>query len=783
MTGVRARSGSLPPPRALPSSAGPPAPAPLPRPAQVARVERVERMTRVTRATRVTRVTRVTQISAALLLAASLIPPASLDAAQLPASSAAGADAYRLEINGGRTLFSQTPEVTIAGSTNAPAGSTVVVSIVATPPVAAGTGVPSGAPASRTGAASAPPSAPPSASASAPAPPAAPAPGGSASAPATATCAVGPDGRWSLIWPAPLAAGGYFVSAGVQTPGGGSAGATADLLVQLPGRFPRRPLLSVPESYAPPIESAEADFQEFTDRWRVVLPPYELTVPGSRWDPYNQNRWKGDLPIHGQDLFLNLSAVADTLAEPRQLPTPSGASANRPGSLQFFGRNGQLLLTETVGFSADLFKGETAFRPVDWRIKASVVADVNYLRVAENGVVNPDVRQGTSRTDGFVALQELFGEVKLADLSPSFDFVSVRAGIQPFNSDFRGFIFTDTNLGVRLFGSYESNRDQFNLAGFDQLEKDTNSGLNTLDARHQQVAVASVYRQDFLVPGYTAQASVHYLHDEATLHYDTNGFLVRPDPVGSFTPHTVQAVYLGWTGLGHFGRVNVDHAFYYVTGTDSLNPIAGPDPSGGNHDQVDIRAGMAALELSVDRDWWRPRLAYLYASGDGNPTGRTAHGFDSILDNPAFAGGGFSFWNRFGIRLPDTGVALVNRGSLLPDLRSSKDEGQPNFVNPGLHLLSAGVDLDLTPRLRVEVNGNYLRFDQTEVLELLLFQAPIRREIGWDLSLGARFRPFLNNNVVLLAGVATLLPGAGFKDIYGDRGPLYAAFANVVLSF
>ncbi|HEY6322902.1 MAG TPA: hypothetical protein VJA16_15230 [Thermoanaerobaculia bacterium] len=679
-----------------------------------------------------------------------------------PGVAAVARGVSRIEINGGMPLFSEAPEVTVAGSTDAPAGSTVEVSIEAP----------------------APPAAPPPAPAL---PPAATVPPGAATSSGAAVAAaaeVTADGRWSLRWPVPLAAGTYAVRATVRAPGGASASTLADLVVQLPGRFPRRPLLSVPESYASPVQSAAGDFQEFTDRWRVVLPPYELTVPGSRFDPYDQNRWKGDLPIRGQDLFLNLSAVADTLVEPRQLPTPSGVGSARPGSLQFFGRDGQLLATETIALSADLFKGDTAFRPIDWRIKASIVADVNYLRVAENGIVNPDVRQGTSRTDGFVAVQELFGELKLADLSPNYDFVSVRAGIQPFNSDFRGFVFTDTNLGARLFGSYQSNRDQFNLAFFDRLEKDTNSGLNTFDARHQQVAVANVYRQDFLVPGYTAQASLHYLRDEPSFHFDTNGFLVRPDPVGSFTPHEVRALYLGWTGLGHFGRINVDHAFYFATGTDSLNPIAGPDPAFGAHDQVNILAGMAALEVSVDRDWWRPRIAYLYSSGDRNPTDRTANGFDSILDNPAFAGGGFSFWNRFGILLPGTGVALVNRGSLIPDLRSSKDEGQPNFVNPGLRLLSGGVDLDLTPKLRLSATANYLRFDHTEVLELLLFQSPIHTHIGWDLSLGARYRPLLSNNIVLLAGVATLLPGTGFKDIFGpDRGPLVGTFADLVLSF
>ena len=44
-------------------------------------------------------------------------------------------------------------------------------------------------------------------------------------------------------------------------------------------------------------------------------------------------------------------------------------------------------------------------------------------------------------------------------------------GIQPFNSDFRGFIFNDTNLGARLFGNLGNNRYQYNLAFFDMLEK------------------------------------------------------------------------------------------------------------------------------------------------------------------------------------------------------------------------------------------------------------------------------------------------------------------------
>src|SRR5205085_10881554 len=124
-----------------------------------------------------------------------------------------------------------------------------------------------------------------------------------------------------------------------------------------------------------------------------------------------------------------------------------------------------------------------------------------------------------------------------------------------------------------------------------------------------------------------------------------------------------------------------------------------------------IGAGMAALEVSYDRDWLRPRASIFYATGDRNPRDRTARGFDAIYDAPSFAGGGFSFFNRLGIRLAGTGVSLVERGSLLPSLRTSKDEGQPNYVNPGVIIASVGVDVDVTPRLKVLFNANSIELD------------------------------------------------------------------------
>ena len=596
---------------------------------------------------------------------------------------------------------------------------------------------------------------------------------------AVAETTVAADRTWSVFWTAPLKTGTYDLNVDID-----GKSETRILRVQLRGNLARQPGFEVEPRYADP-EPPEPSMQEMTDRWRIVPPPYELDEHSrGPLDPYNRNILKGDYPIEGDDTFLVLTGISDSMAESRTLPTPSGVSAARPGSFRFFGRDGQGVFLQNVIVSADLYQGDTTFQPARQRLKATIVANLNHVRVEENGIVKPSVRRGSERTDGRVSLQEVFYERKLRDLSPNYDFVSLRAGVQPFASDFRGFIFSDTNLGIRFFGNYASNRFQYNLAFFDRLEKDTNSGLNILhELREQRVAIANFYWQDFVRKGYTQQFSIHHMRDDASTKYDRNGVLVRPAPVGEARPHDVHATYIGTAGLGHLGRINVDHALYYVFGRDSMNPIAGPDPELRRGDAVKISAGMAALELSYDKDWLRPRIGFFYATGDKRPRDRHARGFDAIYDAPVFAGGGFSFFNRLGIRLAGTGVALVERGSLLPTLRSSKDEGQPNFVNPGIQLATIGLDVEVTPRVKAIFTGNYIRLDAVEPVEEVLFQGDISHEIGTDLSAGLRYRPFLSNNVILVGGVAALLPGQGFEDIYESDDPLYHAFMNVILQF
>ena len=120
---------------------------------------------------------------------------------------------------------------------------------------------------------------------------------------------------------------------------------------------------------------------------------------------------------------------------------------------------------------------------------------------------NADNVSNIERHENFLALQEAFAEIHFSDLSNNYDFISGRFGNQPFVSDFRGFIFSDTNLGARIFGNYDNNKIQYNLALFDMLEKDTYSGLNEFDSRRQAVFIANVFKQDFFTPGYTGEFS------------------------------------------------------------------------------------------------------------------------------------------------------------------------------------------------------------------------------------------------------------------------------------
>jgi hypothetical protein len=522
------------------------------------------------------------------------------------------------------------------------------------------------------------------------------------------------------------------------------------------------------------------------DRWRIVkqlgLLPYDVR------DPYNPNVLKGDLPVLqkqlGPDWFFNLSAVSDSVVELRRLPTAVGnQSTQNPGSNATLGRGRQSLLAETAIIGLSLIKGNTVFRPPDYEFRFVPVINFNRTVTQEVRAVNVDPMQGRTRNDGFFGVQELFVDKHLRDVSTRYDFDSVRVGVQPFTSDFRGFLFLDQPLGVRVFGTRDNNQWQYNVGAFRRLEKDTNSGLNdvTQRLRGDDIYVANLYRQDWPVPGFTAQGIVlHNRNREGSRgqFYDENGFLQRPAILGTGRPHNYNVTYLGLNGDGHFGRWNLTASGYYAHGHDDRGMFSGV--------RERIGAYFGAVELSRDFDWVRIRASALFASGDKDPFDSKATGFDAVLENPLIAGADTSYWIRQSIPLiGGGGTNLSIRNGVLASLRTSREHGQSNFTNPGIHLFGIGADFDVRPQFRVLTNVNYLEFDNLSSLATLRNQRLTSTRIGTDVSAGIQYRPLFNQNIVVNASAAVLFPAQGLKELYGNAvdSKQYSVLLNILFAY
>jgi hypothetical protein len=564
-----------------------------------------------------------------------------------------------------------------------------------------------------------------------------------------------------------------------------------------PGYQPRLPDPVTQENpgavQAPPPQAFPTDQFPVPDRWRLIE---TLGVAKQRWyDPYNQNTYKGDrpinrakvpwLPIKGDDWFFVANATSDTLIEPRTFPIPVGVQTTaRPGSLDVFGKDASYVMAQTFIVGAALIKGLTAFKPPDIEYRLTLAFNVNHVRVPERRVLSVKPSESPPRTDAFIGVQEAFVDYHLRNVSDRYDFDSVRVGIQPFQSDFRGFLFNDEQLGVRLFGNRDNNRFQYNLAAFWRLEKDTNSGLNSITRRPRGdlVFIANLYRQDLPFPGLTSQVTAVYNRNREAgrIEVDTNGFPVRPALLGTLKGRSYDVVYLGYNADGRIGRINTTFSSYAALGTDRNSFFTDR--------KANIRAFFVASELSYDWDWMRFRLSGLYASGDRNPYDKRETGYDAIFENPVFAGADTSYWIRQTIPFAGGGraISINGRNGILNSLRSSKEQGQSNFNNPGTILVGTGADFDVLPTLRISANANHLWFGNTTVLQALRNEGSIPKDIGWDLSTAAIYRPKATQNFVFRLSAAALVPGSGFRDLFTNQRRnrnYYSILANAIVSF
>jgi hypothetical protein len=393
----------------------------------------------------------------------------------------------------------------------------------------------------------------------------------------------------------------------------------------------------------------------------------------------------------------------------------------------------QFFNSQTASIDAVLYKGDTIFKPPDYQLR--LTPTFNYSSTSANGVTT---------TTTSIGAQAFFFEAHLRDVSAHYDFDSVRIGIQPVTSDFRGFVLADQPLGVRLFGTRDNNIYQYSIGWFRRLPKnaarqnDLGSGIPAND-----IVMASLYVQDLGWPGLSSEAVVIYDRNRTVSNYDV--------------------AYLGYSVDGHIRRLNLTGSVYEVVGSN-------------------VQATFAAAELSRDFDWIRVRASGLYASGDGDPADGKSHGFDGIIQSAIFAGSDSTFFIHQRLPLVANSVDLKQRDSLFPSMRSTSDTGASNYTNPGLELLGIGADVDLLPSLRVSVDVSHILFANTAPLETTLGRTDLSRTLGTDASVDAIYRPFISQNIIARLSLAKLFAAPAARPLAGSSAPV-SMFFNLVLTY
>jgi hypothetical protein len=495
------------------------------------------------------------------------------------------------------------------------------------------------------------------------------------------------------------------------------------------------------------------------DRWRIV----ESLGYGVTWlDPYHGgNPVKGDRPIFGGDGFMSLGGAFGSLLESRRVSTAAAGVVDVDGPRT--ATREELFTSQTLAFDAVAYRGDTVFRPADWQVRASGAYVWSATRAND-----------LTSTSGYFALQNLWAEMHLRDVSANYDFDELRVGVQPLTSDARGFLLSDQPLAVRLYGTRRNNQVQYNLAWMRRLAKGP-TGLNdpSIPLPDSQALLATLYWQDLPATGLTSEWVFLYQRNRQPGTAQLLAPGTAPGPAVE-SAHDFDVGYVGFGLDGHFHRLNSTAVAYAAGGHESQGSFTAQPTT--------VRAWFAALELSLDFDWSRWRASLLHASGDDDPYDNQARGFDSLNAQPLFAGADSGYFIHERFALAGTGFQLKSRDALLASLRPVSDNGQSEFTNPGLSLAGLGVDLDLTPRWRMSLDANHLWLDEPAVLAALMQRPVSSRDLGQEIALNMFVRPWNNQQLVLRGSGAVLLAGEGYHQLY-DGGNPYVVRLQLQLSY
>lgn len=471
--------------------------------------------------------------------------------------------------------------------------------------------------------------------------------------------------------------------------------------------------------------SKTRQLQPYLDRWAT---PEQDSVFR---DPNLRSKYQGDLPFYQDWLFLNLELTVDAFFKRRENP-----DFRRGEKTQTFNQNNEFRrLITLAGF--ELRNADDVFKPATWR-----------LRFIGAGATDRDFNVVDNKGHGFAAVQEAFAEHEIFSLG-ELDLSFLRAGIEPFKSEFHGLIFFDNAVGARVFGEYSHNKYRYTLGAFRLFQKDPPTQLNDLGVppKDEYVSVASLQVRD-VTPGWNGEFVGHWDHNRQA---QANAKAFDRD-----------TFYGGSTFNGRLGVINFNPAAYFVGGRD-------------NAANKKILAGVALLDAAYTlpmADFVTLRSGYLFQSGDRNPNDRTETGFASINDNVALFGAGASYWTgeaiNFNLAKGDknakTQLVKTNSAFVLPG----------NFNSPGVHLFNAGVLTKITQRLDHALNLNYMMFAEPDGMAQLIGRPHVDRSIGLDVNTLFEWRPFQQNTFVIDVAGSVLFPDTGFQDVVGSRKAVYA---------
>ena len=181
-------------------------------------------------------------------------------------------------------------------------------------------------------------------------------------------------------------------------------------------------------STAAPLPPGEKVFLPVPDRWNLQLPEWDRYgvrgdypyVSGHWWDPYNQNRLKGDYPVIGKRTFFTFTGISDSLLEGRNLPVPSGVSTAAPGQRDVLRARRHLSCRSRPSGRRSICSAAT---PCSARSTGACASRrptaCNFVNLSEFNGVNADVRRKRHAPRSPRRHPGAFVEKKLFDIEPA----------------------------------------------------------------------------------------------------------------------------------------------------------------------------------------------------------------------------------------------------------------------------------------------------------------------------------------------------------------------------